>query len=256
MLFTYFMLGGLILLFLPNQTGKLQLAFASVFRWPLSVGRNFELKASTEQSLGDMVPRREYEKLENAYNNLKATRNKERQRFVDLYGLHNNFVWEGADFALAKVITVGVKGAGNEMTIDYSRDAPLVAGQFVLGRNSIIGRIADVSGGTANVRLFTDRDSAIPVKIGGLDVKMMMKGNGDNSARILQVPTKHLIKDGDDVFARDTRNRFLDAPVIIGKVAQCVKSRRDPLIWDITVEPACDIKNLDDVAIIIMDRQQ
>ena len=45
-MFTWFMLGGLILLFAPHEfTGKFQLAFVHVFRWPLSVGGNVALTA-------------------------------------------------------------------------------------------------------------------------------------------------------------------------------------------------------------------
>ncbi len=257
MLVIWLMLGGFILLLLPQSlTGKIQLGFVRVFRWPLSVGGDFALSANTEQLLRDAVPRREYDKLLIHSNNLEATLRQERERSKKLYGLYNANVWEGADYALAKVITANIKGARNELTINYSRDARLVEGQFVLGDNSIVGRISDASAGTAHVKLFTDPKSAIQVKIGELGIPMMMRGNGDNSARILLVETKYEIKAGDNVFASDARTRFLDAQVIIGTVARCVKSRKDPLVWDITVKPACDIKSLEDVAVIIMEPQK
>ena len=252
MLFTWLMLGGLILLFAPRGlTGKMQLGFARIFRWPLSVGRDFTLAASSDKMLRDTVPRREHEKLLNHINNLEATLGQQRERFNKLYGLYNDYVWEGTDFALAKVIAADVEGDGNELTILYSRDAALVKGQYVLDNNCIIGKISDASAGTAHVRLFTDPKSAIPVKIGELDSPKLLVGNGDGSAMIPLVSTEHKIKVGDVVFAGDAGTRFLDAPVMIGKVARCEKSRKNPLIWDITVEPACDIENLTDVAVII-----
>ncbi|MHC4681045.1 MAG: hypothetical protein ACYTEK_20385, partial [Planctomycetota bacterium] len=52
MLFTWFMLTGLILLFAPRElTGKFQLAFVHVFRWPLSMGGNVALTARTQPSV-------------------------------------------------------------------------------------------------------------------------------------------------------------------------------------------------------------
>ena len=254
MLFTWCMLGGLILLFLPKGlTGKMQLGFERVFRWPLSVGRDFTLTASSGQMLRDTVPRIEYERLENYLNNLDATRWRELERYKKLYGLYTDPVWEGTDFALAKVITANVEG---ELTIDYSRNIALVKGQFVLNNNCVIGKISDASAGTAHVKLFTDQKSAIRVQIGKLNFPMLLMGKGDGSAMIPHVSTGHKIKVDDIVFASDAGTRFLDAPVMIGKVARCVKSRTNPLVWDITVEPACDLKDLVDVAVIIKKPQQ
>ncbi|MHC4735435.1 MAG: hypothetical protein ACYTDW_13395, partial [Planctomycetota bacterium] len=48
MLFTWLMLTGLILLFAPqNLTNDLQFAFARIFRWPLTIGKNISLYART-----------------------------------------------------------------------------------------------------------------------------------------------------------------------------------------------------------------
>jgi len=250
------MLGGFILLLAPqNLTGKFQLGFVRVFRWPLSIGGDFALTANTEQQLADTVPRRKYNKLEIHANNLQAKLWQQEEEFKTLSDLYSKYnMWEGVDFALAKVITASnVKGPLNELTIDYRGNARLAKDQFVIGYNSIIGTIADTSAGTAHVRLFTNPKSRIPVKIGGLDIKMWLWGNGDNSARIPQVPTEHKIEVGNTVFASDAGTRFLHGPVMIGKVARCVKSRKDPLTWDITVKPACDIEKLENVAIIIMN---
>lgn len=257
MLFTWFMLGGLIFLFAPRGlTGKLQLGFVEIFRWPLSIGGDFVL-TSTEQVVQDTVPRGEYTKLLNHANNLEAKLRQQQEMFKKLSALYSKYdAWDGVDFALAKVITANVSGARNELTINYNRNAPLVKDQFVLRDNSIIGRITDASAGTAHVRLFTDRTSAIPVKIEGLDKQMILEGNGDGSAKIPLVDTKSQIKAGDRVFASDAGNRFLGAPMVIGVVARCVKNRKDPLIWDITVRPVCDIENLEDVTVIIMNRGQ
>ncbi len=177
------------------------------------------------------------------------------KEFEKLYGLYNEFVWEGVNFVLADVIPAKSDGSRNELTIDCRENVSLVQGQFVLGDNSIIGTISDVSSRTASVKLFTDPTSRIAVKIGELDLKMWMQGNGNNTAKIPLVSIEHKIKKGDNVFALKKAG-FLDAPVIIGRVDQLKRDDKNPLLWDITVEPACDIEQLEDVAIIIMNPQK
>lgn len=264
MLFTWFVLGGLILLFLPQDfTGKFQLGFVRIFRWPLSMGGDIALTANTQQQFQDVVPRREHEKLLNHIDNLQETLWQQQKKFEKIYGLYNTSVWEGTDIVVADVITT-VKGSSNEMTVDYRGKASLTKGQFVLGNNSIIGTISNVSSGAARVKLFTDPTSNIPVRIGEFNFDRMMHGNGDNTAKVPLVPAEYKIKIGQSVLALTNNRksgflndpmiigRFLDAPVLIGKVAKVEKSRKNPLLLDITVRPACDIEKLEDVAVIIM----
>jgi len=69
------------------------------------------------------------------------------------------------------------------------------------------------------------------------------------------LPTKYKIRIGYVVYAQK-RPRFLDTPTITGTVAQCERDGENPLLWDITVKPACDIEKLNNVAVIIMNPQE
>ena len=209
------------------------------------------MTAQTQQPLAGTVGPSDIQ-YRNAIANFKETLAQQQKDFDKLYGLYNTYVWEGTDFGLADVITATVEGNRNELTISCRKTNGLDKGQFVLGNESIIGTISDVSSSTASVKLFTDPTSRIAVKIGELDIKKWMQGNGNKTAKIPLVSIEHEIKEGDNVFARK-KAKFLDAPVIIGRVAQLKRDDKDPLFWDITVEPACDIEQLEDVAIIIMD---
>jgi len=255
MLFTWFMLTGFIFLFLPEETtGKFQLGFVRVFRWPLSLGGSVALTAQTREPLTDMVPRREYDKLLAYSANLKETLDQQRLEFERLYGLRNRYVWQGADFVVADVIiktTSGSQTELTELTIDCRENVGLTKGQYVLGDNTVIGTISDVSSDTASVRLFTDPGSVIAVKVG--ETKTMMKGCGENLAKIELL--KREVPAGQNVFALKKAG-FLDAPVLIGRVVKCERNRRSATVWDVTVEPACDIKKLEDVAVIIMQPQK
>jgi len=254
MLLTWFMLAGLILLFTPqNLTSKFQFAFARIFSWPLSISRNVSLSARTQQSLADVVSRREYNKLQNYLANVTEELLQERQKLEKLSRLRSRFVWEGVDFVLADVITAFIDGSHSELIINRGEIDGLAKGQFVLVDNSIMGTISDVSSRIARVKLITDSTSSIAVKIAGLNVDRVMEGSGYNSASVRLI--KHKVKTGDSVYA-DRKPGFLDAPMIVGKVSECKRNSDIPLLWDITVEPACDIERLNEVAVIIMNPQK
>jgi cell shape-determining protein MreC len=253
MLITWFMLTGFIFLFAPQDlTSKFQLAFVHVFRWPLSIGGDLALTAQTQQPIAGAVSRSETQ-YRNYIANLEETLAQERKKSQKLYELYNTHVWEGTDFALADVITATVDGSRNELTIDCRKTAGLAKGQFVLGDESVIGTISDIFPqiSKAEVKLVTDPTSIMPVKVAGL--KSIMKGSGNNSAKIEMVKNK--VEVGESIFALK-KPGFLDAPMIVGKVSECNRNQKNPSLWDITVVPACNMEQLEDVAVIIMNPQK
>jgi len=250
MLFTWFMLAGCILLFAPQSlTGKFQLAFVDIFRWPLSLGGNVALTARTQESYDENLGGGEA-RLRNYIANLEQTLDQQRRKFQELYGIYNTYVWEGADFALAGVIEHPVDGSRNHLTIDYRKKKGLVGGQYVLGAETVIGTISDVLPqlGTARVKLITDSTSRIPVVIAG--IRNIMKGSDGNFAKIEMLKQK--VDPGEKVYAYKKAG-FLDAPIITGMVSKCERNPKEASVWDVTVVPVCDIQKLDDVAVIIMN---
>jgi rod shape-determining protein MreC len=251
MLFTWCMLGGFIFLFAPqNLTNKFQFAFAHIFRWPLSIGRNISLSARVQQPLTDVVSRREYNQLQNYLANIIEQQNGEHQKVEKLSGLRSRLPLEGAKLVIADVITASIDGSHGELIINRGGYDGLATGQFVLGDNSVIGRISDVSSRTAKVKLVSDPTSKIAVRIAGLNVGGLMQGSGSNSAMVRLV--KYKVKVRDDIYA-EKKPGFLDAPIIVGKVGECRRNEENPLLWNITAEPACEIESLNDVAVIIVN---
>jgi len=152
-------------------------------------------------------------------------------------------------FVLADIITIS-NGTRNELTINRGQEDGLAVGQFVLADNSIIARVSAVSSRTAQVRLFPDTASKIAVKIAGSNVKRVMQGTGQNTGRILNLQMEHKVKKGDEILAQKEPG-FLDTPMIIGRVTQCKRDDQNPMVWDVTVEPVCDVKELTTVAVIV-----
>lgn len=256
MLFTWFMLTGLILLFAPqNLTNDLQFAFARIFRWPLTIGKNISLYARTKQPAPD-ENFDEKSRLENHIDNLWEQLRRQQEKIIELTGLRNRFPeLEYAGFIMADVIQPFIDEKRSELTINRGQNDGLKKGLFVLGDNSIIGKISNVSPTNAKVTLFTDPASRIAVRIGNLNVDRLMQGRGKDEATIRLLPTKYKISVGDKVLARKDPG-FLDVSMIIGVVASCKRDDRNPSMWDITVKPVCDIERLNSITVIIMNPQK
>jgi len=248
MLFTWFTLAGLIFLFSPkNLTNKFQFAFHRIFSLPLSIGRNISLSAGARRPLGDVVSRDEYKRLLNHLANVTQQRDAEHQNVEKLAQMRIIPGWERMGFVPADVITVSINELRSELILNRGEDDGLVKGQFVLADNSIIGTISDVDARTAKVRLFTDPKSSTVVRIGGSD--WLMQGKGGSLARVEMIKSK--VKIGTEIMA-SKRPGFLDTAVIIGKVARCERNA-EPLLWDIEVEPVCNIQKAENVHIIVMN---
>jgi len=255
MLFTWFTLAGFIFLFAPQKlTDNFQYAFLRVFNWPLSIGENISLSVRTRQPLGDadVVPRREYDKLQNYRANLEGQLRKEHETVEMLSGLRNRFPLEASDLQVASVFPGSLDKLHGELSINKGEDDKVAKGQFVLSDNSIIGTIGDVSARGAKVKLFTNPTSSIAVEVA--NTKHLMRGSGDNLAMIPMVKQKVKIdSEVIEVMASSRKTGFLNAPMIIGKVLRYERNVKSPLLWDIVVEPVCDFEQLNDVAVIVIN---
>jgi rod shape-determining protein MreC len=155
----------------------------------------------------------------------------------------------------ADIITASVEGRRSELIINRGSDDGLMKELFVIGDNSIIGTITDLSARTAKVRLFSDASSVVQVNMSGLEINMLMQGDGGNTAKIKFVPVKHKIKAGDAVLVRK-KPGYLDIAMIAGAVQQCKRDDKNASLWDITVKPVCDIAKLNNVAVIVMNQPE
>jgi rod shape-determining protein MreC len=257
-LFISLFMTGLIFLFAPQKiTSKFQFAFVRVFCRPLSIGRDISLSAygimaSAEGSQEDVVSRTRYNKLHNRLANMTEWLKQERQKVESLSGLRNRTVWQGVDFVLADVITSVNDKLHSELIINRGDEDGLAVGQYVIANESIIGAICKTDTRTARVRLITDPASQIAVKIEGLNKDRILQGTGDNCAKVKLLPTKYKVEVDEVVYARK-KPGFLSTPVILGTVTQCESNNDNPLLWDITVKPACDIGNLTEVSVIVIN---
>jgi rod shape-determining protein MreC len=244
------MLTGCIVLFSPQKlTSRFQFAFARVFRWPLALGRNISLSTRTVRSPGESLERSKYDQLKNYVATVEMQLARERQRYKELSGFRKRTPLDNARFAQAYI----VKATLDELVIDCGLADGLAKGQFVLGKNSVVGAVSEVSSRTARVKLIGSATSQIPVLVAGQPG--VIQGDGSGQVKIPLLGKKYKIQVGDNVFAAP-RPGFLNAPILIGTVCRCKTNTEDPLLWDITVEPACEIERLSSVDVIIMNPQK
>jgi rod shape-determining protein MreC len=248
MLFTWFMLAGFILLFTPQSlTKKFQFGFARFFQWPLSFGRSFSLSA-TRSVLSDASDEAAYM---NHIANLEIWLERERRKVEQLSRLRERLPLENVRLMPADVTTAS-DGLQSEFFINRGENDGLAKGQLVLSENSIIGTICEISYRSAQVRLVTDPESRIAVEIGRSGLRRLMRGTGDNSAKIEMVSKKHKVQAGDKIFAAPQVG-FLDDPIIVGEITRCEIDDENPSLWDITVEPVFDVDRLYDIDVIVFD---
>ena len=241
------------MLFTPQSlTNKLQFTFARAFWLPLSLGRGVLLSTRTEKPLGSMVSRCEYDRLQNYLVTMEEELIQKHLRVEELSGLRERlYALEGAGLMVADIIWKSFSRLHSELMINRGEKDGLAEGQFVLGDNSIIGTVCYVDAQMAKVKLVTDPSSKIAVNIAG--TSRLMQGIGNNTARILELlRKKHEVKVG-DIVTTAKKPGVLDVPIVTGTVQRCQSDDENPLLWDITVRPACNIEQLDTVAVIIMN---
>ncbi len=249
------MLAGFILLFSPLAiTSRFQFALARFFHRPLSAGRQMPLSAKTELPLKDDFSRKESQ-YQNYITNLEEELRQKDQTIQQLSGFRTRLRGlEGARLVPADVIVASASGSRSELIINRGKDDGVCKDMFVIGDNSVIGTISDLSARTAKVRLFSDSSSMVQVNIPDMEINMLMQGSGNNTAKIKMVPVKHQIKIGSPVMLRK-KTGALDSAMVVGEVQQCKRDNKNPALWDITVKPSCDITKLNNVAVIIMNPQ-
>lgn len=250
---------GLTFLFgVPREAaGRLQLAYAHVFRWPLAMSRGI-VRAQATTPTRTISPQ-EYEnlrkicqQLQKKSANVEAQLQEANRQLQLLTKLKARPGLEHMQLIPAKVYAQ----VGDEMTISQGRDSGVAVGQYVLSltearldEQCVIGVVSAVSAKGAKVRLITDRNSHIPVNIAGLNVGKYLDGRGEGTAKIPLVPRSHAIQAGTVVYAQAKRG-LLDVRVIVAEVAQCKPDVDNPQVWDITARPVCELAALTDVVVL------
>ena len=147
-------------------------------------------------------------------------------------------------------------GLTQELLINKGSTDGVQPGNYVMspGQNSIIGVVREASEQMARVRLLTDTNQSIEIRIRrdgtGQDIGALMFGNGKRGCTVAMVEREKDIRAGDAVYAA-ARTGLLDIPMIIGEVSDVQPDENSPLLWKISVQPAENAFTLKTAAVII-----
>jgi cell shape-determining protein MreC len=261
MLFISFLLCSCVLLLMPHDvTTKLQLVFSGLFRFPLGTGRVISLAAQSPTPPSD-VSREDYAKrrrenleLQNHVDTLMALLDQERSEKEKLSQVRVAHAWGPHGLVPAQVIQA--LAGSDQIIINRGTRNRLSQGLFILDDNAIVGSIRELDNYQAKGALITDKSSCIPVyiKSAQTNVKGFLSGLGNGIAKIQQIPYQHKVAIGDLVHVQ-TQPGLLEVPFVVGSVSQCRRDEIEGLLWDITVEPAAELKSLNHVHVIVVKAQ-
>jgi rod shape-determining protein MreC len=252
MLFTWLLFAGVILYLTPQSiTGTLNFTFMRIASPLLSFGKSVTSLSSTTSTAPDRslyVSREEYNRMENAHDNLKAQMLEMDRQLQATTRMQTRFpALAKAGFVHADVIALTYDRLGHRMSINRGRDDGVREGYYVMADNCIIGTIDQVSKGSATVKLVTDPAAKMFVQ-SEKGAAGVMTGAGRNACRV-QLGTK--LSAGQPILA-GKKPGMLDSPVVVGKVKEC-HSGSIPMLYELAIEPACDYSKVENVSVLVMN---
>ena len=257
-LFSCLLLLGAIILLLPQSTtNSFNFAFVRAFGFCLKPASSSARTLALPEGLGrQYVDRNTHNKLWIAYQNLQEDFYMQRRQLEKLAGLRVELPSPGMNLVPA---TITSRRKNDEIVINRGSLHNIAKGQYVLGNNSIVGLIAEASEDMASIKLITHPSCKIDIKIvtdpeNDISIRRIMVGSKSNIAKIANVRRKYKVETDWPVYATQ-KTGYLATSRIIGRISKCVVDEDNPLIWDITVSPACNLDELADVHVIVMNEK-
>ncbi len=258
-LFMMLLCAGIVLLLLPaSMTQSVNFLFAETFEPVMRLGRPAAGDKTAAGDSDDCVPRRKYDALWKTHTNLHAQLLELQDAYETVAQIRSGLPRFFSGMVVADVIAGSGSALNHELLINKGTADGLRPGSYVMSPegNSIVGVVRQCSDMMARVRLLTDANQSIEVRIrrdgGPLDVAALMFGDGRNACTIAMVERQKDIRPGDAVFAA-RRPGLLEVPLVIGRVADVRPDEESPLLWSIRVEPIDDVRTLKTVAVIVAD---
>ena len=255
-LFLLLLSSGFVLLLLPRSvTHRVHFLFAETFEPLLRIGRRFPDNAAAPSPQEQVVSLEEHNTLWKNYHNLHARLMKLQDEYDTAARIRSSLPRFYSGLVVADVVGPAA-GLSHEILINKGAADGVHSGCYVMSpeHNSIIGVVRETSDAMARVRLLTDANQSIPIRIrrdgAALDVAAMMIGDGKRGGVVPMVEREKDIRPGDAVYAAP-RPGLLDTPVIIGNVAEVQPDEESPLLWKIFVQPI-DIGSEPETAAVIV----
>ena len=134
------------------------------------------------------------------------------------------------------------------LIIDKGSSSGFVIGQAVVSNGSFIGVISEIFNSFARVKLITDQNSSIPVKIAGTNYDGIIKGNPGLGLIVNDLPARADIKKGDLVIT-SALGGILIPGILVGKVVE-FSAEQNSLTSSAIVNPIIDISEIRIVGVV------
>ena len=256
--FVALLIAGIVILLVPQKhTKTLNFRFRKIFNPVLSLGRSTTVQFPVfTSSKEDFVSGSEYNRLVADYDNLQAVLKELHQRYNTLAGIRARLPEAGSGYVLAGIRNISTDPLRKELDINKGHLDGLRVQQYVLGGNTIIGRIYETEPRWSRVQLLTDSGSSVEVGIWNEKLKKYIRaqliGDGKGAATIPLISREYDIRADDTVYAAP-KPGLLETPMVIGNIASIEPDDNKPLLWDMTVKPLYDAEKLENVVIIVVE---
>lgn len=257
-LFFTWLIAGIVVLILPSRiTSKVWDVFRNTFNPILKIGRHVDEYPSMPLNPGEAVTHEQYQELWKDYNNLKATLRTLHEDYNKLAAIRSELPRAFGGLAIAQVVGP-LSNYRHDVVINKGTTEGIKPGQYVLSteKNCIVGIIRNSSERNAEMRALTDSEQGIEIRIvneaQSRNIPGMMFGNGKSACKIRMIRRETKVEVGDVVYAA-SRPGYLNIPIVIGEVVEVQPDDEHPLLWDVTVQPAEKMTQMDDVAVIIIE---
>jgi rod shape-determining protein MreC len=261
--FSSFLIAAVILFLTPKSlTSKASLFFQNTFGPVLQIGRERRTDvARLEADSEDLVSHDKYARLWKSYNNLHAQLLSLHEDYERLANIRSGLPQLDKEALIMAQITGTGNNYSRELMINKGTRNFIYPGQFVLSEKkdaAIVGVISESFDSVARIRLITDTMQTLEVHIHrsgtSKNINAMMVGNGTDTCSISMVDRQQDIREGDTVFAAAVPGK-LNIPLVVGEVTSVRPDDQHPLLWKITVRPAEDMSQLNNIAVIVADKK-
>ena len=253
---------SLLLMTVNARYDKSNLFFESVVGWFFSPAQN--LFSSVTKSISDVTDHylflaetsRENDRLLLEVDRLSKENNEllERKKFLERSKkLVEYFDGDGRPFVVGKVIGYDATQWSKMIFINRGADHKVEKNLTVMTDAGIVGHIIHSSPKTSKVLLITDSRSAIDSLFQKTRGSGVTVGTGEKTCQMKFVPILAEVSVGDKVISSGLGGVFPKG-LMIGMVVDVVKQKQE-LFQEITVVPSADLSNLEEVVVILPDRE-
>ena len=156
---------------------------------------------------------------------------------------------------IARVVAVGASPHSHTLRIARGSDDGVVKGAAVISPDGIVGTVAQVTGGYADVQLVVSPLSAVPAITQRTRSRSTVKGTGDISRCKLEYALRTDDVQEGDLLVTAGGPGFFPAGLRIGHVTS-VGRKPHGLFLDAEVVPAVEFSRLDEVEVVLDQRSQ